>query len=117
MTEDLPIDPDLVASCGLYCGACRSYLKGRCLGCRENKKATWCKIRTCCAEGKIATCASCARYVDPNDCKKFNNFISKIFGFLFKSDRAACISQIKRLGLDGHAARMAESGRQSIKRS
>jgi len=31
---------ELVAYCGLYCGACGAYLKGRCPGCHENKKAT-----------------------------------------------------------------------------
>lgn len=37
-----------IAACGLYCGACRKYLKGKCLGCRQNDKAAWCKIRQCC---------------------------------------------------------------------
>lgn len=39
-----------VAYCGLYCGACKSHRKGKCPGCRENSKATWCEIRKCCQE-------------------------------------------------------------------
>jgi hypothetical protein len=46
----------------------------------------------------------------------FNNFISKIFGFIFRSDRAACIDQIKEIGIQGHAQKMAAEKRQSIKR-
>lgn len=33
-------DPNLVAYCGLYCGACGAYLKERCPGCHSNAKAT-----------------------------------------------------------------------------
>ena len=70
-------DKNLVAYCGLYCGACRSYLKGRCPGCHENTKASWCKIRPCCAEHSYATCADCEEFTDPDDCRKFNNWIGK----------------------------------------
>jgi hypothetical protein len=42
--------------------------------------------------------------------------MSRLFGQLFKSDRAACIAQIKQLGLDGHARTMAEMRNQTIKR-
>ena len=57
----IAVNADLVASCGLYCGACRAHLAGKCAGCRENAKATWCKIRSCCAEKQVAT----DRYADP----------------------------------------------------
>jgi hypothetical protein len=50
------------------------------------------------------------------DCKNFNNFMSKVFGFLFKSDRAACIRQIREKGIEKHAEIMAENGWQSIKK-
>ena len=108
--------PELVARCGLYCGACRSYLKGKCPGCRGNDKAAWCKVRSCCTDKAIATCAGCAEFQSPRDCGKYNNFMAKLFGFLFRSDRAACIAQIRRLGLDGHARAMAEMKRQSLPR-
>jgi len=109
-------DAELVASCGLYCGACRSYLSGRCRGCHENARATWCKVRSCCIEQHVTTCAECAAFDDPRRCGKFNNVVARLFGLLFRSDRAACIAQIKRLGLGGHAAAMAEARRQSIRR-
>lgn len=114
---DIKVDAELVAYCGLYCGACRSCLAGKCNnGCHENSKASWCKVRSCCMERQIKSCAECAEFADPRACRKFNNLISKLFGLLFKSDHAACIAQIKQLGLDGHARTMAEMRTQTIKR-
>lgn len=114
--QDIQENVELVAHCGLYCGACRSYLKGKCKGCHENSRATWCKVRSCCRDKQIKTCAECIEFPDARACKKFNNFMSKLFGLVFRSDRAACIAQIKRLGLDGHAKVMAEMRIQTIKR-
>ncbi|MBN1397949.1 MAG: DUF3795 domain-containing protein [Bacteroidetes bacterium] len=94
---------NLVAYCGLYCGACPAYLKEKCPGCLENKRAGWCKIRLCCSENKYKSCADCTEFKDVNDCKKFNNAISKIFAFVFRSNRKACIEQIRSKGLKAHA--------------
>lgn len=113
---DIRVSAELVAGCGLYCGACKRYLVGNCKGCRENSSATWCKVRSCCMEKRITTCAECAEVQDPGTCKKFNNFISRLFGFIFQSNRTACISHIKQLGLDGHAKMMAEMRSPSVKR-
>ena len=115
MTEVLA-KSELVARCGLYCGACKSYLNGKCAGCHENSRATWCAIRTCCADKGIATCAECAKFPDPRACGKFNNFMSKMFGLVFRSNRAACIEQIRNLGIDGHAQVMAGLGIHTIRR-
>jgi hypothetical protein len=109
-------DANLVAHCGLYCGACPAYLKGRCPGCHDNVKASWCKVRTCCSTNEYASCADCRQHDDPMRCKMFNNIIAKLFGFIFRSDRAACIRQIKSLGLQGHSEKMAEVKCQTIKR-
>ena len=114
--SDIQTDPALVACCGLYCGACRRQLKGKCPGCRENEKASWCTVRACCIEKGLLTCAECTEFANPKDCKKYNNFIARLFGLVFRSDRAACIAQIKELGLEGHAKAMAATRRQSIKR-
>lgn len=65
---------------------------------------------------EFASCADCREYTSPMDCKKYNNVISKLFGLLFRSDRAACIRQIKELGIDGHAECMAEKCSHTIKR-
>ena len=106
----------LTGRCGLYCGACRAYRRGRCPGCSENQKATWCGVRSCCRDNQYATCANCTKFSDPAGCKKFNNIIARIFGFLFRSDRRACIMQLRKIGLQGHAQVMAAAGRQTIKR-
>jgi hypothetical protein len=113
--KEIIADKNLVAFCGLYCGACRSYVSGKCPGCKENVKATWCKVRTCNLENNFQSCADCT-LTELNDCKKYNAFIAKAFGFIFNSDRAACIEQIKLLGYDDFAVKMAQSKKQSIPR-
>jgi hypothetical protein len=114
--KEVVADANLVAYCGLYCGACGAYRRERCPGCHGNKKASWCKVRTCCRENGYATCADCQLVADSRDCRKFNNFIAKLFGLIFRSDRRACIVQIREIGVQGHAERMAAAGLQSIRR-
>lgn len=109
-------DVSLVAACGLYCAQCRSFKKGTCAGCAQNHKATWCGIRKCAAEHGYHSCAECQTFADPMDCKKFNNVMSKLFSFVFRSDRAACIAMIKGKGYEGYADYMAQNGLQTIKR-
>ncbi len=114
----LPIiaDPSLVAACGLYCGACKKHLAGRCPGCRLNAKAGWCKVRSCCQEHGYATCADCATFTDARDCPKFDNWIAWVIGFVLRSDRAACIDRIRAVGREAFASEMAARGAQSIRR-
>jgi hypothetical protein len=114
--KEIIVDAGMVAYCGLYCGACGSYLRGRCPGCHENAKAGWCKVRTCCIDRGFTSCAECDAFADPKACRKFNNVVSKTIGFLLRSDRAACIMQIKTQGLAGHAKDMAMNKRQTIRR-
>ena len=115
--KDIVIQPELVAVCGLYCGACPSYRKGKCPGCRENKKATWCATRTCALEKGLLGCADCALYADQGtQCKKMNNAISKIFGLLFNSNRAECLRRIRAVGRESFAREMAALGRPSLPR-
>ncbi len=114
--REVKADKAFVAYCGLYCGACGAYLKEKCKGCHENAKASWCKVRACCIERGYATCAECTEFAEAGDCRKFNNVISKLFGFIFSSDRAACIRQVKEIGVEGHAKRMAEAKQHTIKR-
>lgn len=108
-------DKNLVAYCGLYCGACGSYLKGKCPGCKENAKATWCKTRTCCIENSYLSCADCNK-TNIMECKKFNNFFSRFIGFILRSDRPACIRAIKRMGYEQFASEMAFKKLQSIRK-
>jgi hypothetical protein len=109
-------DPKLVAYCGLYCGACGSYLKDKCPGCHDKKNASWCKVRKCCLEHQYLSCAECKEFADPRACKNFNNFMSKLIGFLLRSDRAACIEQIGKVGIQGHAEEMTRQRRQTIRK-
>ena len=111
-----PPRPELVAACGLYCGECPSHIKGRCPGCKANAKAGWCKVRGCNQEKGASSCAACAEHLDPIGCKKFDNAIARVVGFVFNSNRAACIAQIREKGMEAHARAMAEAGRMSIPR-
>lgn len=111
VTKEITADPAQVSYCGLYCGACRAFLKGRCPGCAGNEKAGWCKVRTCCLENGHTTCADCEDHADPMNCKKFNNFVAKIFQLVFGSNRAGSIAIIRREGLEGFARAMAATGR------
>ena len=103
-----------IAACGLYCGACKKFLKGKCPGCKENDKASWCKIRKCCQEKGFHTCAECDK--DVKECKIHNNFVGKIFSFLFNSDRAACIRYIRENGENAFAEKMTKDQQMTIKR-
>jgi hypothetical protein len=114
--REIEANPDLVAFCGLYCGACRKYLREKCPGCRENQKASWCSVRSCCLEKNLPSCAGCAEFPEVKACRKFDNWIARLIGVILRSDRAACIAQIKRQGLDGHARCMAENRLQTIRK-
>ena len=111
-----PIVSDMqnIAACGLYCGACRKFLTEKCPGCKQNEKATWCKIRSCCHENKFKTCAECPNNV--RECRLFSDWIGKVFAFLFNSDRSACIRYIKEQGERAFAEEMAKRKCQTIKR-
>lgn len=109
-------NPRLVAFCGLYCGECGKYKQGKCPGCAENSKAGWCKIRLCCQEHGYSTCAACTQFSDVHNCRKFDNFMARVFGLIFRSDRPADIARIKEVGIEGYANEMAARGRQGFRR-
>ncbi|HCE42526.1 MAG TPA: hypothetical protein DET40_03140 [Lentisphaeria bacterium] len=114
--REVLFDVDQVAYCGLYCGACAKYLNEKCNGCHTNEKATWCKVRSCCIEKKLASCAGCDEFKDPRQCSKFNNIFSKLFGLVFGSDRPACIECIRDIGSEAYARKMAALKLHAIKR-
>lgn len=113
--REVKADKNLIAYCGLFCGACGAYLKEKCNGCRGNVKATWCQIRKCCLENNYSSCADCQTYSNVNDCKKFNNIFSKIFALIFRSNRKACIDSIRKVGPAAFALEMAKNKQQSLK--
>jgi hypothetical protein len=110
----LAADPELVAYCGLYCGECRRFTAGHCPGCRLNERAGWCKVRTCCLTNEYAGCAACSVHVDPMQCSRFNNIASRLFGFIFHSNRAACVQRIRKVGAGAFAREMTAQHRQSL---
>jgi hypothetical protein len=114
--KNIKTDDNLISMCGLYCGACKSFLKDRCMGCAENTKATWCKIRTCCLKSGYASCAECQEFSDPMDCNKFNNVFARVVGFFLNPDRRKGILMIKEKGRAGFAEHMASYGRVAIRR-
>lgn len=116
MPEDKSGDPKLIAFCGLYCGECGAFKRGRCPGCAGNAKATWCAVRACCLDAKRDSCAACPAHADPRACGKYHNWISRLFGFVFRSDRAACVRRLREVGPEAFAGEMARTGRQSMKR-
>lgn len=116
MTLSINNDINLIAKCGLYCGTCKKLLSGKCPGCKESTKASWCKIRTCTIENNYDNCSQCAK-INLEDCKKLNNFIGKAFSLVFKTDRLASLTYIKNNGAELFAAKMCELNQMSIKRN
>ena len=111
---EITITPQQIAACGLYCGACKKFLKGKCPGCKENDKASWCKIRKCCIEKDFHTCAGCK--IDVKACRLHNNLIGKFFAFIFRSDRPACIRYIRENGEQAFAEEMTRRGEQTMRK-
>lgn len=70
---------DGIASCGIPCFACPSYLKGTCKGCRSNEKQKrtsklGCKVRICSlTEKKVLFCSECKEF----PCKFLNKKLLK----------------------------------------
>jgi hypothetical protein len=50
------------------------------------------------------------------DCKKYNNWIARLFGLIFRSNRAACVALIREQGYPVFATDMAAKKRQSLPR-
>lgn len=98
-----------IAACGLFCGTCRKFAKGSCPGCHPNERASWCKVRACCIGHGWQSCAECTLML-LESCGKFNNFIARIFGFVFRSDRRGCVERIREVGCEAFAAEMRLTG-------
>ena len=114
--KQIAASKEQISLCGLYCGSCSAFLKEKCPGCKDNVKATWCKVRTCCLTNNYASCADCKDFSDYRKCKKLNNFISGIFSFIFRSDRNAGITMLKEKGYEEYANYMADNKLVCIKK-
>jgi len=67
-------------------------------------------------ENNLTSCAECQTFTDPNECKKYNNLIARMIGFIFRSNRSACIEMIRENGYDEFAEHMVENKIMSLKR-
>ena len=102
----------IVAYCGLVCSNCGMYIKGKCQGCHSDKPMnTNCKMKACAIEHEYVTCADCQDYEELQDCKKLNNIVSKIMGFVFRTDRIGNLYQIRELGLEVFKEKKFEEGK------
>ena len=97
------INTDLVSYCGFYCGACPTFIKGKCKGCKGDSpkcavgfKA--CKVRPCCIEKGINSCAYCDEFESVKDCKIYNPFMIKFGQFITRTNRRKGIEMIKEKG-------------------
>jgi hypothetical protein len=93
----------LIAYCGLYCGACPSFTSGKCEGCRSNSakssvKFKKCPVKPCCAENGFFTCADCTECASVKECKKYNPLFLRIASRLEGSDRSKAVEMIKAKG-------------------
>jgi len=89
-----------LAYCGLVCSQCGAFTRGRCKGCHSPKPMhSRCLVKGCAVERNVASCAECSEYADLRDCRKLNNFVSKLFGLVFRSDRIGNLERIRRDGL------------------
>ena len=90
----------IIAYCGLVCSDCGMFKKNRCLGCQSEKpKFKNCSVRKCAISRNYNTCAECSDFENLGQCKKLNNIISKIFGFIFGTNRIGNLNRIKEVGL------------------
>ncbi len=89
--------------------------KDKCPGCHKNEKASWCKVRLCAIENNYSSCADCKMFGNIMERGKFNNFFSKMFKVLFKSDRNAFIQTTKAKGCDEFAINMAANKAMTLK--
>ena len=114
MNQQTTPDTRLIAYCGLYCANCSKFNKGKCPGCAENEKMSWCKIRKCCIEKEIANCSGCEEYIYPNDCSKYDTFISRTIELFSSTDRSLCINYLRKNSAEEFVVLMKEKGAVSM---
>ena len=107
--KQINADKQLISYCGLYCGCCKSYLKDKCPGCRQNGKYKKCKMKPCCIENEYISCADCTEFTNVMECKKFTNRLWNLLEFIFRTQRVDCIRLIKEKGYEEYANFMAKN--------
>lgn len=108
------IDTRLIAACGMYCGACPSYINEKCPGCHTRGKVLFCQVRSCCHEQGIHSCGDCGEHGDPSDCSRLDNLFSRVVDRIRNTDRTECIRAIQDAGPEHYAESMARRGKRAI---
>ncbi len=97
------LDNSKISYCGFYCGACPKFIKGQCFSCKGDApkcavgyKA--CKVRPCCIEKGIESCADCEEYDSVKACKKYNPLMIRFGQFITQTNRRKGIEMIKEKG-------------------
>ncbi|UCD00032.1 MAG: DUF3795 domain-containing protein [Phycisphaerales bacterium] len=91
----------IVAYCGLVCSECGAFRKLKCQGCHsERPMFKNCPVKKCAMGRNYSTCAECEDFEDLKGCRKLNNFISKITGFIFRTNRTGNLCRIREIGLE-----------------
>ena len=91
----------IIAHCGLCCSNCGMFLKGKCQGCHSDRPMNrHCKMKACSISRGYTNCAQCTEFSDLRDCKKLNNIVANLFGFVFRTNRIGNLERIREIGLD-----------------
>ena len=96
----------LLTYCGLYCGACPSYYRGTCFGCRsedstQKRKSKWgCKIRQCCKNKKVVKhCGECLDFPCKEISRKLIYSHPKDPKFAYRHEIPKNITKINEIGM------------------
>jgi hypothetical protein len=109
-----PARDEHISACGLFCTNCGAFKKEKCAGCQEAPRFASCKIRICCEKKKITTCAECPDFAFPRDyreCPKVYNFMGRLFGFIFGTNRTAALVMLRDQGKEAYLTTKRESGK------
>lgn len=91
-----------LAYCGLVCSSCGAKRSGKCQGCHSPKPMhSRCLVKKCAMEKGLVCCADCRDFGNLRECRKLNNWISKLFGLIFRSDRIGNLETIRDVGTTG----------------
>ena len=111
---------NLVAYCGLYCGACPIYSKGKCTGCKAPNSTIHykpCKVKPCCVKNDYSTCAECNKHQSMDECKDYNPLFIRFSQFITQTSRKKGIEMIKSDGEKAFADFMADKKWFNMKRN
>jgi hypothetical protein len=102
---------ELISRCGLYCGACKKYLKNICSGCRTKAPPSWCEVSPCAASKDLFSCADCSDFPDVYRCGRLYPFKYRFGEWVAGMSRKAGIEMIRTDGCERYVQFMVEENR------